>query len=295
MSAVTENIRVWCTRPDSQNSSWIDRVEALGFETLDISLLSIDGIDAFADIERAKQQIINLDHYQRLIFVSQNAVDHAGKWIEKYWPQCPLGLAWYAVGQKTAKALQETVFDIFAIKVQVEAASSSMTSETLLSLDSLQDVRGEKICLFRGLGGRPTIHKVLEERGAIVDLCELYRRSVPDGAAQKLKNILHNRDANAFKLIQDYIVVFSGETLANLHSLLDENLSQDVGQYETAPKEKIRHGDPCVALKQSAKLFVPSARVAELAESFGFTNVLCAENATEEAMIAAIHQNVEAH
>lgn len=267
---------LWCTRPVEQNRSWLARLHKAGFDTIDLPFLSITAVENKRDIEQIKTRILHLDQYKIIIFVSQNAVSHGLDWIESYWPQCPVDISWYAVGTKTAGLLKAGLDKVFNEDIQVHAADSAMTSENLLSLPSLARVSGERICVMRGLGGRPKLMDALVERGAHVDLCELYERRIPAAAYQRFNDILQKQYACNFKLERNYIVVFSGETLNNFYTLLTRIETEDASS------------NLIEMFKQALSLFVPSERVAMQARELGFSQVLCAKNATEGAMLAEI-------
>ena len=83
---------------------------------------------------RARQQILQLDRYQQLIFISTNAVHSGLAWINLYWPQFPQGLNCSAIGKATAAALAE--YDLHAAHDAL-----SMNSEALLALPRISTVR----------------------------------------------------------------------------------------------------------------------------------------------------------
>jgi uroporphyrinogen-III synthase len=89
------------------------------------------------------------------------------------WPQMPT----LAVGATTAASWQES-----GVQPQVP---QDARSEGLLALPALNAVRGKRILILRGDGGREFLAEQLRGRGALVDYCECYLASlVPlDGAA----------------------------------------------------------------------------------------------------------------
>lgn len=240
---------VWATRPAHQNAPWQLQLAALGAQVIALPLMAITPLQEPAAVERIKQRVLKLDEYAHVLFVSQNAVAEAFRWFEDYWPQLPVGIQYYAVGAKTAKA-------VAAFGVIVNAAGDAMNSEALLALPELQHVAGSKVLICRGQGGRPKLGEELAARGAKVDYLELYQRGIPPAAKAQLAEVDWRQ--------RHVIPVFSGETLQNVLSIL-----------------------PSAANKSAISLVVPAEHIAEQARLAGFTKLAVAQNASEPAMLAA--------
>lgn len=245
--------RVWATRPAQQNSAWSELLRAQGFEVIETSLMAIEPITEPDDLQAIKNTILDFDQFQKVMFVSQNAVAAAFNWLETYWPQLPAGIHYYAVGKKTAEAVSQQ-------GVSVVSADVTMNSEELLALPEMQDVWGQKVLVCRGKGGLPRFGDELKSRGAIVRYLELYQRKIPDNAESNVSAALEESSE------WDIIPVFSGETLENLERIF-------------------KH---CACDRRDMLLVVPGKRVAELAQKLGFTRVNVAANASEAAMMEAI-------
>ncbi|MEN0037283.1 MAG: uroporphyrinogen-III synthase [Cellvibrio sp.] len=260
--------RIVITRPEAQAAPWAAQLESLGFTTARLNLLAISAVEDEAKIRAIKNKILDFDLYQKVIFVSQNAVDYGMEWLENYWPQLPIGIDYFAVGSTTAKKLAS-----YGLRVQDLAVSESggMTSEDLLSAEHLQGVDGEKILIFRGCGGRGHLAEELRKRGAKVEYCELYERQLPAGANAQLTEIIAAAETQSGAII---LCLHSGESLQNLHHLIN-GLGSPL-------REKV------LALFQSTLLLVPSQRLVSAAQAAGFKRIICAENATDNAMTAAL-------
>ena len=256
------------TRPQVQAAVWAEHLQQWGFAIGRLNLLEICPLVDERQTRAIKNHILNFDLYQKVIFVSQNAVEHGMHWLENYWPQLPMGIDYFAIGATTANKLSS-----YGIAVKDLAASSSgnMTSEALLAADHLQHIAGEKILIFRGIGGRGHLAEVLRERGAAVDYCEVYNRSLPAAAHLQLRELLGDSAVPHDACI---ISLHSGESLQNLVAL-----AAALGENKTA-----------IAMQclQKYLLLVPSQRIVCAAQALGFTRVLCAENATDNAMTAAL-------
>lgn len=249
--------RVWATRPEAQNSGWIATLTRLGYPVVNVPLLSIESVRDPAAVQAVKELILNFDQFQKVIFVSQNAVQSAFAWLTDYWPQLPDGTMYFAVGRKTADQARNWGITVYE-------PGQTMDSDALLAMPALQSVWGDKILICRGRGGLPRIGEVLHQRGAIVRYCELYERCLPGTAQQDVaKALFRSGDESTTGHV---IPLFSGETLQNLIQVL----------------QKLAY-DP-----QPLKVIVPGRRVADLAQSNGFESVTCAFNASEPAMLEAL-------
>lgn len=268
MAASPQDYCVVITRPEAQAAPWAEQLRALGFSCDRLNLLEISPVAGEDKIRAIKNKILDFDLYQKVIFVSQNAVDYGMDWLENYWPQLPMGIDYFAVGATTAKKLAS-----YGVAVQDLAVSASggMTSEDLLSAEHLQHVDGEKILIFRGCGGRGHLAEELRKRGAWVDYCELYERGLPLVARAQLLQLI---SATATAYTQILLSVHSGESLQNLVAVC--------AQLTPAEQSVAR------SWMQNNILLVPSQRIVEAAQAAGFKRIICAENATDNAMTATL-------
>lgn len=268
MANSPQNYCIVITRPEAQAAPWAEQLQALGFGCARLHLLEISAVVAEDKIRAIKNKILDFDLYQKVIFVSQNAVDYGMGWLEDYWPQLPIGIDYFAVGATTAKKLAG-----YGVAVQDLAVSASggMTSEDLLSAEHLQHVDGEKILIFRGCGGRGHLAEELRKRGAWVDYCELYERGLPIAARGQLQQLIASTEAADTQVM---LSLHSGESLQNLVAVCAQ----------LTPAEQAR----VHAWMHNNILLVPSQRIVEAAQAVGFTRIICAENATDNAMTAAL-------
>lgn len=106
-----------------------------------------------------------------MFFVSRNAVEQAlalvpdGRWSN--------AVAVAAVGRATSVALTE------AGRAPDLVPDQRFDSETLLAMPELADMRGRRILIVRGDGGRALMAETLTERGGEVTYAEVYRRVMP--------------------------------------------------------------------------------------------------------------------
>jgi len=244
---------VLVTRPAGQAAALCAAVEAAGYTVHSQPLLELQALSELPPSQR--QLLLDLDRYQHVIFISGNAVQFGMACIEDYWPQLPVGLTWYAIGDATAALLH-------GFGIEAVTPGSPMTSEGLLTVPQLQVVADQCILIIKGEGGRVTLCEELLRRGATVDELACYRRACPDLPAGELAARLYQWRINL-------VMISSGEGLANLQTLLHW-------------PETTNFRDICV--------IVPSQRIARLAQKAGFEQVMTAENASDVAMLHALEE-----
>lgn len=156
---------VLVTRPAHQAERLCGLVEAHGGHPVRFPALEIrDPTDPTA----ARDLLGAANGFDLLLFVSANAVERATPWLPR-----PLQPALGGVGEGTARALRARGLEPTILP------TASADSEGLLALPALQAVRGKRILVVRGEGGRPLLGDALRARGAEVRYAEVYRRTLP--------------------------------------------------------------------------------------------------------------------
>jgi uroporphyrinogen-III synthase len=206
-------------------------------------------ITAVQDTKTLFEQITRLGQFNLAIFISPNAV-HYGIAAIRVAGAVPNALKIATVGQGSAKALRESGI------ANVIAPTERFDSEGLLALPELQNVAGWRVMIFRGDGGRELLGDTLKARGATVEYATCYQRSKPP------------QDAGALlSAMPDAITVTSSEALGYLWQMLDDNAK---GALRDTP------------------LFVPHARIAELAREQGWLQVQVTASGNDGLLSALI-------
>lgn len=157
---------VMVLRPQPGADETVAALEAAGIAARALPMLERCPLPETAAM-RARIQA--LADYRVVIFVSPAAAEIGMAWIDRYWPQYPVGIAWVAVGEGTRAMLKR--FGVAAVAPAVDERSEGM-----LALPELTDVRHAKVLVMRGRGGRELLTETLRARGAQVDRLELYER-----------------------------------------------------------------------------------------------------------------------
>ena len=173
MSGLLAGRGIVVTRPREHAAELAERIRTAGgdpvlFPTIEILPASDPG--ALGSL------LARLDGFGLAIFVSPTAAmkGHESATVRRSWPA---SLRVAAVGEGTARALGRLGF-----KDVVRPSAAEADSEALAALPELQDVRGRRIVIFRGEGGREWLRGTLEARGAQVEYAECYRRACPQAA-----------------------------------------------------------------------------------------------------------------
>lgn len=240
-------LSVLVTRPEQQALGLCEAIQAARGRPIRFPALEILGPE---DKRGVRAQLAELGGIDLLIFISANAVRFAFPLMPD---NIPLELPVAAVGTATARALEE-----HGLEPTVTPAGS-MDSVGLLAMPALQAVEGKRILIVRGNGGRETLKQTLEQRGASVSYCEVYRRRIPQ---RNPSNLLRN-----WSQMVEVVTVSSAQILDNLFTLLGET------------------GAP---LLQETPMLVVSARIAEQAADRGCRIVYVADSATDPDVVRGL-------
>jgi uroporphyrinogen-III synthase len=225
--------RIVITRPARQSAGLAQQIAALGGKPVMFPAIVILPPTDRSALERAQRDLARYDY---AVFVSANAVEY-GVGDPAAWPAHLVALA---PGPGTATALAAVGIE------QVRIPSTTMDSEGLLALPELANVKGKRIVIYRGNGGRELLGEALSERGAQVDYVECYRRDKPHGDFETMAAAWRGGEIDALTLT-------SSEGLDNLWELFDQVSRSSMAATPT---------------------FVPHPRIAERALVLGFGRVI---------------------
>ncbi len=242
--------RILVTRPRDQANGLVAKLAELGGIPLELPVIDIQPLPD-AEVERDK--IIDLDQFDAVILVSANAARYALEWIDRYWPQLPPHLNWYAVGEATTRLLA-------GAGIAASTPDGEANSEALLQLPGLLAVENHKVLIVKGIGGRALLQDELARRGAQVQSLALYRRGLPEYSAADVAQILGEQ-------LPDALMATSVDALNNLDELL------------------LRIGNEHYGLP----LVVASERIAGVAREKGFSEVVEARGASDQCILQALN------
>lgn len=202
--APLSGLGVLVTRPSRQAAGFAEKIAALGANPVVFPAIVIL---PSADPKPLARAHAALGTYDIAIFISPNAVEY-GAPDPRRWPS---GLAVLAPGPGTAEALAAA--GIAGARIP----ATTFDSEGLLELPELADVRGKRVLILRGDGGREHLGDTLRARGAHVEGVSCYRRARPRSDTKGLGEAF--RDGAI-----DIVTITSSEALDNLWAIADDSL-----------------------------------------------------------------------
>ncbi len=248
-AASLAGLRVWITRPAGRAADLMAAIAAAGGESCHEPVMQIAPYSPAFKPEAlavAQRQVAGIGQQDRLIFISVNAVRaFAALAPDPELPDC------WAIGKATELALADEGWP-------VAPSTAAMNSEALLSLAEWQNLRGQRITIVKGAGGRGLLASTLRDRGAIVSEMVLYERQPVVLAKETLRQILTKFTVNC-------VCVNSAETLAFLQQQWNP-------AYVDAPPAMV----------------VPSQRVASNVNKEWFDPVVVSANAGLDATLEAL-------
>lgn len=236
------------TRPARQAARFIGMLTDLGAATVAFPTVAIEPVPLGDDVRAAlAEQPIDW-----VIYTSANAVEQGLVQTGRL-----ARAATAAIGRATARAVDAAGIGVDAVP------ATGADSEGLLSLQAFAGPAGQRIVIFKGVGGRDALRTELVRRGAVVIVAEVYRRVTVVPVAGSLQKL-----ADACATPSAVVAVTSVELLESLLQLAPES---------RAPR------------LADATLLVPGERVAAAARRHGWRGpILVARSAEDEAMLDAL-------
>ena len=245
------------TRPRAQAESLAARFAQLGVTAHVFPLLEIQPIQDGAAL---RATLSRLADYAMVAFVSPNAIDAAFAYIDR-WPQEVIAAV---VGEGSRQALARHGVTEASANIVSPVDPHRTDSETLLEVLDLPALQGRRVLIIRAETGRELLADRLRLAGVEVEQVAAYQRGMPvfDAACHAQLNQLMASDSSW--------IITSSEALRNLLDMV-----------------RLGPGEPGMTQILNSQLVVPHPRIAETAQSLGFTRVTQTASG-DEALVAAI-------
>ena len=246
MTAPLAGLTLVVTRPRRQAGPFIERATSAGARCIALPAIEIETLKlSVTDRERLAP-----DEHDWAIYTSANAVEAS---LAQLPPPGRCRVA--AVGRATARALESHGIVVHALP------EGRPDTEGLLALPVFAALRGRRILIVRGVGGRELLREQLQGRGAVVNVAEVYRR---DAAPADPAAVAALASALAVAAKCVVIVVTSIEVLDGLLGLLPPDLARQV---------------------RDCTLLLPGLRVASAARERQWRGTVVASSSAEDSVM----------
>lgn len=219
-------VGVLITRPAAQAANLIRRIEEAGGIPHSLPTIEIAPLDDFTALDRLLDQLPTFD---MAVFVSINAVEHTFARLQARAIEWPKALAVACVGRASADALAR-----LGVR-EVIAPATRFDSESLLARPELQAMRGKRVMVFRGQGGRALLGDTLRARGADLVYAECYRRLATRADVGPIEEVgkagrIHVISITSSEGLQNLCDALSGDWLLRTPLVVLSDAQADLGR-----------------------------------------------------------------
>lgn len=240
------------TRPEPAASELVARLRHHHIAAWSLPLLRFN---PGKDLTVLSEKFATLSTGDLIFVLSQQAVRFAHAALTEKGISWPRQTAYYAVGHRTAQALRH------ACGHDVRYPCQEATSEGLIQIASLHTLANKRALILCGDSGRQLLKKTLTARGAEVLCCQCYQRHYLQPDQTELTIVSRHRHI-------DTIVVTSAEILKHLFTL-----------FSPADRQ---------AWLLRCRLVVVSQRLAVLATTLGWQNIVTTQGADNDTLLYAL-------
>jgi uroporphyrinogen III methyltransferase/synthase len=225
--------RIVVTRARAQAMDFVQRLEQLGAEVVELPTIEICRPESFAGLDAAVEKI---ESYDWLILTSVNGVEPflsrlhaAGKSVA-----CLGHLKIGAIGPQTARQLE-------AAGLRNVLVPSRYQAEGILDLFDPQEMRGKLVLIPRAAKARDVLPETLRHWGASVDVVEAYRTVAPAGDFSVAKDLLRQGKIDLISFtssstVRHFFQLFEG---AYLGEILGETIVACIGPITAKTVEEL--------------------------------------------------------
>jgi len=171
------------TRPAHQNIELTKYFKDSKVTTIDCPFIKIQALNNYVQFD----SIINrLNTYNYLIFISTNAAKMFNDRMDLLSLKLPKNIILASIGKSTRDVLREKY------QRKVYCPDYNYDSENLLRHSVFNNIQSKMALIIRGEGGRETLKKGLENKGAGVTYGECYKRKFLPINFKEIQKITHN-------------------------------------------------------------------------------------------------------
>ena len=210
------NKRILITRSEEQAQPFVDLLERRGAIPVVFATIKIVPPRDWGELDGA---LGKLSDYNTVIFTSVNGVRYFFQRMEEKGLSTDLlkGKSFCAIGPRTGAGLEEFGFRTRTLPEKYQA-------ESVIKALEEDGIAGRKFLLPRAEEARELLPQEIQKRGGVIDVVTVYRTERAVSDANKLHDLLDNREIDA-------VTFTSSSTVKHFVSLISpEHLSKVTGQ-----------------------------------------------------------------
>jgi uroporphyrinogen III methyltransferase / synthase len=198
--------QVVVTRARSQADKLTQLLRGLGADAVELPVIELWALEDYSALDAA---IVELPHYDWLIFTSTNAVAFFLERLDRSTTDIrSLRARICAIGPATREAIE-------AVHLKVDVTPDESAAEGIVAALERFEMSGKRILLPRAASARELVPNTLRKMGAQVDVVDAYQNAIPTDAAVRAKEIFGRSRK------PDWITFTSSSTVKNLLALVD--------------------------------------------------------------------------
>ncbi|WP_201542420.1 uroporphyrinogen-III synthase [Psychrobacter faecalis] len=238
------------TRPIERATPLTNHLQAAGFSVVDIPILTLE-MRPTTEQDMALMRQWFAGDYQALVIVSPTAaasglavwqaleherqaqlVEGANSTQQDASLKAPSHLI--AVGEATAAVLNDAKLDAANYQVLQPLIANNEGMLAMPEIDSLQ--AGDRLLVWRGLGGRRLLVNTSQARGVHIDSVAWYERKMPNDATAQYKEWQSQYLSQQSEQPKPIVIVSSGTAFEHWQAIVTEVSAQDLEKRTTAEK-----------------------------------------------------------
>lgn len=179
------------TRPRERAANLTQFLQQHAVTVQDLSLLELTE-KPLTPLELQSLQRLWQSSYQAVFLVSETAVSYGLHQLAQVAADFTAiaNVPFVAVGQKTAQFFLAQ-WPFYSAALPTMACPTQENNDGMLAMPLVKALKtGDRVQVWRGVGGRDVLIEALRERGVTVDVIELYARRLPVGSQQRFLDCL---------------------------------------------------------------------------------------------------------
>lgn len=224
------------TRPLERATPLTDHLQALGFAVVDIPMLALQPRE-ITDADRLTMRAWLAGDYQALVIVSPTAAASGLAVWQALEQSTVLNRENFLAADSTAMASRHIPSHIIAVgsatarvleTAKLQAASYQVlqplvaNNEGMLAMPEVESLQaGDKLLVWRGLGGRRLLVDTLQARGVHIDSIAWYERTMPALAQEQYQHWQQQFIACNSAAIKPIVIISSGTAFEHWQQVIE--------------------------------------------------------------------------